>query len=158
MQVNQFLTGENYIRRRVTVNLSRTNQQALDATGRKQYTDKDVVDSMPRGNNKEVEIHFFKLRFEPVAWLTDDQLEREYELRGLIPADPFSLATVNEADPPFADTHPNATHWKDSKGKWCYETFDQWDDNERYVDVDRYDSDWHDFWWFAGVKKEKVVS
>ena len=138
----------NIIVRRVPVNILRTAQQALDATGRKQYTDSDVVAAMPKGAGGEAEVHFFKLD----RYISDNDLEDEYASRGLKPADPCSLAAVNEADPAFADEHPNGTHWKDAKGKWCFAAFDRWDDG-RELSVDRYDNDWLDYWWFAGVRK-----
>src|SRR3989338_8510536 len=134
--------------RRVPVNILRTAEQALDATGRKQYTDSDVVAAMPKGAGGEVEVHFFKLD----RYISDNDLEDEYASRGLKPADPCSLAAVNEANPAFADEHPNGTHWKDAKGKWCFASFNRWDD-ERELCVDRNDGGWFDSWWFAGVRK-----
>ena len=138
----------NIIVRRVPVNILRTPQQALDATGHKQYTNNDVVAAMPKGAGGEVEVHFFKLD----RYISENDLEDEYASHGLKPADPYSLAAVNEADPAFADEHPNGTHWKDAKGKWCFAAFDRWDDG-RELSVDRYDNDWLDYWWFAGVRK-----
>ena len=138
----------NLVVRTVKVNRTRTAQAALDATGRRQYTEKDVVDSMSQGTGEEVEVVFFNLG----RYVSDVDLDKEYELRGLKPADPYSLAAVNEADPAFAGTKPNATHWKD-KGKWCYAAFDQWRDGERNMDVYRCENDWDDRWWFAGVRK-----
>jgi len=134
--------------RHVTVDRTRTAKGALDATGRTQYTDKGVVKAMPKGEGDEVEVCFFKIG----TWVNDDQLEDEYALRGLIPADPFSLAAVSEADPAFADQYPNGTHWKDAKGRWCFAAFDRWN-GERRVNVDRLDDDWNDRWWFAGLRK-----
>ena len=40
----------------------------------------------------------------------------------------------------------------DADGKWNFAVFNHWND-ERKVDVDRRDSDWYDYWWFAGVRK-----
>jgi len=82
--------------------------------------------------------------------VNDADLDKEYASRGLIPADPFSLATVNEADPAFADEHPNATHWKDVNGKLCYAAFSRWF-GERGVLVYRFGGGWRDRWWFAGL-------
>ena len=135
--------------RHAKANRNRTPQQVLDATGRKQYTDSKVVKAMPKGEGDETDVHFFKLG----RYVSDADLEKEYELRGLKPADPYSLAAVNEADPAFADEYPNGTHWKDASGNWCYAAFDQWYDGERLVDVSRLDDDWNDFWWFAGLRK-----
>lgn len=137
----------NMITRLVKVDRSRTSEQALAATNRKQYTDPSVVATMPKGNGEEVKIIFFKVGRD----ISDDDLEKEYELRGLIPADPISLATVNEIDPTFADEHPNAIHWKDANGKWCYAAFRRWDGGGRVVSVSRHGSDWSDSLWFAGL-------
>ena len=138
----------NLIIRRAKVNRTRNAQVAIDATGRRQYTDKDVVNAMPNGEGEEAEVVFFNLG----RYVSDTDLDKEYELRGLKPADPFSLAAVNEVDPAFADQKPNVTHWKDSNGKWCYAAFRQWND-ERRVNVHRCDHVWDGDWWFAGLRK-----
>jgi len=134
--------------RRVAVNRTRTPQEALNATGRKQYTTDDVVVVMPKGEGDEAEVHFFKLG----RYVSDADLEKEYGLRGLKPADPFSLAAVNEADPNFADEHPNGTHWQDANGKWCYMAFSRWGGG-RSLDARRRVSGWSGHWWFAGLRK-----
>ena len=143
--------------RTVAVDRSRTPQQALNATGRKQYTDRKVVDSMPRTKTEgieEAEVFFFKPR--PKSYenglISDDRLEAEFDFVSLEAADPYAQAAVNEADPAFADTHPNGTHWKDANGKWCFASFFRWLDEPR-VHVYRRDLDWYDCWWFAGVRK-----
>jgi len=134
--------------RHVKVDRSKTPQEALDATGRKQFTDKSVVKSMPKGTGEEKEVFFFKLGH----FTSDDDLENEFDSRGLLPVDPYSLAKVNEDDPSFADTHPNCTHWRDSDGKWCFATFLRWLSGRKLF-VDRNGDDWGDNWWFAGVRK-----
>ena len=50
----------NIIVRRVTVNRNRSQQETIEATGRAQYTDRKVVDAMPKGEGDEVEVVFFK--------------------------------------------------------------------------------------------------
>ncbi len=138
----------NMIVRTVTVDRTRSPQAVLDATGRRQYTDRTVVDAMPKGEGATAEVFFFR----PGRYVSDADLDKEFDLRGLKPVDPYALAAVNEADPAFANEHPNATHWKDDKGQWCYATFNRWDGG-REVCVYRHDSDWHDSWWFVGVCK-----
>ncbi|MDO8471233.1 MAG: hypothetical protein Q7S49_01350 [bacterium] len=144
----------NMIVRYVKVDRTRTPQAVLDATGRKQYIDRNVVKAMPKGDGVEADVHFFKPR--PEAYkngvISDDDLEAEYEFYGFKSADPYSLAAVNEADPAFADNHPNGTHWKNADGKWCFAAFDRWDD-ERLVYVFRDGYGWDGSWWFAGVRK-----
>ncbi len=133
--------------RRVSVDLVRSPAEVLDATGRTQYIDKAVVAAMPWGQVEE-ELFFFKFG----RYVTDAELDKEYELRGLKPVSPYSLAKVNEDDPAFADTHPNGTHWKDTEGRWCFATFGRCSGG-RGVDVRRFDRGWGDGWWFAGVRK-----
>ena len=139
--------------RKVPVNRSRSPQEALIATNRALYTDREVVNAMPKGEGDEAELVFFKPNLSKRnGYISDDGLEKEFELRGLKSADPIAVAAVNEADSAFADSHPNATHWKDASGKWCYLVGDRWND-ERGVGVGRNDSGWRDRWWFAGVRK-----
>ena len=137
--------------RRVKVDRTRTPQAMLDATGRNKYVTDSVVKAMPKGDGDgdEVDVHFFKLD----RYVSDADLDKEYELRGLIPADPYSQGAVNEADPAFADDHSNGTHWKDAQGKWCCATFDRWS-AERGVYVRRDDGGWDVGWWFAGLRKK----
>lgn len=143
----------NLIVRRVKVNRNLSSQEVLDATGRVQYTDRKVVDAMPKATADEVEVVFFKPNLSNRnGFISDDDLEKEFELRGLKPADPISVASVNEADPAFADKNPHGTHWKDAKGNWCYAVFGRWSD-ERGVSVNRDDDGWNDRWLFAGVRK-----
>lgn len=138
----------NLIIRHVSVYRHQTPQSVLDVTGRKTYVNASVVETMPRGEGAEADVFFFH-----VGWnLSDPDLDKEYTLRGLVPADPYSLAAVNQADPAFADDHPNATHWQDADGNWCCAIFDRWS-YERHVNVDRNDFDWHGSWWFAGLRK-----
>jgi hypothetical protein len=129
-----------------------TAQKALDATGRHQYTNREVVDSMPRGKDGPTTVYFFKPRpeaYDKNSLISDEKLEEEYAFFGLAPVDPFTLAKVEE-EPSFADEHPNGTHWKDANDHWCYAAFYRWLD-ERRVRVDRDDDAWHGHWWFSGV-------
>lgn len=139
--------------RAVTVSRGRSPQEALDATGRTQYTDRKVVDSMPKGEDDEVDVMFFKPDLSNrYGRISDDDLEKEFKLLGLKPADPISVAAVNEADPAFANERPHATHWKDAKGNWCYASFDD-GDGKCLVRVYYNGTGWLDGWWFAGVRK-----
>ena len=139
----------NMITRTVYVDRTRSPQEALNATGRTQYVNYNVVQTMPKGKGEKTEVVFLK----PGRQMTDDELEQWFDERGYKLADPYSLARVNEDDPSFADSHPNATHWKDSDGRWCYTAFYRWRGSERAVDVDRNARDWGVGWWFGGVRK-----
>ena len=134
--------------RRVRVDRSRTPEQALEATGRRPLTDYRAMNAMPAGEREEVEVVFFNLG----RLVSDEELEKQYELRGLRPADPYSLAAVNETDASFADNRPNSTHWLDAKGNWCYAAFSRWK-GMRSVELIQSSRDWADFWWFGGLYK-----
>ncbi|MEK7579848.1 MAG: hypothetical protein AAB469_01495 [Patescibacteria group bacterium] len=143
----------NLIVRYVKVDRTKTPEQMLEATGRRQYTDADVVKAMPRGDGDEGEVFFFKLDLSSRGGhISNDDMEKEYELRGLKPADPYKLSQVNVDDPAFADEHPNSTHWKDTNGRWCFALFHQWDGRRR-VRVYRGAYGWNAYWWFAGLRK-----
>jgi hypothetical protein len=120
--------------------------EVLAATGRNQYVDRDVVNAMPHGSGEGAEVIFFKTDLSAKdGYISDDDLEKEYALRGLVPADPYSQAAVNQADPAFADKCPNGTHWKDKDGNWCYSAFHLWRDG-RSVRVHRRSRRWDVHW------------
>lgn len=131
------------------INLKQTAQQALDATKRNQYVDKDVVKDAPLHMFKEVDIEFFNVG----KYISCDDLEQEYEKRGLVPADIREVASVGGSI--LDEKKYVGTQWKDSSGKWCFATFDLWGGG-RGVDVDRDDDGWNDCWWFAGVRKSAL--
>jgi hypothetical protein len=135
--------------RRVKVDRTRSSYAVLAATNCRLFVDEDVVAAMPHGESDEVDVIFFKLD----RYVNDRDLDKEYESRGLKPADPYSQVAVNEDDPSFVNNHPNATHWKDEEAKWCFAAFFRWVGDERSVSVGRLDVDWYDCWWFAGLRK-----
>lgn len=142
----------NMIVRHTKVDRSLSPEEILDATGRNKYTNKKVVNGMPKGEGDEVDVYFFKVS----RFISDEDLEKEYALRGLVPADPYSQAAVNRDDKTFADKHPNGTHWKDSDGNWCFAACCLWD-GERFVYVGRFGSVWDVYWWFAGLRKGQTL-
>lgn len=138
----------NMIVRHVLVNRSRSWQEAIDATGRSKYLTDNVSLPQSEGEGEEADVVFFEID----RYISDSDLDKEYKLRGLKPADPYALAAVNETDPAFADHYPNGTHWKDADDNWCYVAFLRWR-VERRVDVGRRGREWSGGWWFAGVRK-----
>lgn len=138
----------NIIVRHVRVDRTRTPKEVLAATGRSQYVTDSVAKTMPKAEGEKTDVYFFRLGRS----VSDDDLEKEYALRGLKPADVYSQAAVNEADPAFADKTPNGTHWKDEDGNWCFAAFGLWNVG-RSVGVRRSGSGWHGYWWFAGLRK-----
>ncbi len=130
------------------INRNQTPQQALDATGRKQYTTQSVVDAMPHGEGENVELKFFELDYGP----TTTELNAEYERHGLT-ADPFALCKHMQDDPAFADDRPVACQWDlGENGAASYATFIGWDGG-RDVSVDRTVNRWPRGYRFAGVCK-----
>lgn len=124
----------------------KTAQELLDSLDLIQYLDKDLVASIPFSN---LEITLFKVG----RYITENELETEYENRNLIAAPPYSLFLFyKENESIWIDKKYIGTHWKDADGKWCCATFLHWYGGRR-VDVDRNDHDWNDHWWFAGVRK-----
>lgn len=132
----------------VKVDRSRSPQDALQATGRKLFVNDEVAATMPQGEGDEVEITFFQVGH----YISDDDLEKKLEGDCMEAIDPYTLAAFNTANPEFADTHPNCTHWKDADGKWCYAAFGRWLDG-RGVFVRRNVNVWSDFWWCAARRK-----
>ena len=136
--------------RHAKVNRKQSPVQVIDATGRVKYVNDDVLANMPGEGAEEVDMYFFKLG----KYVAVDELDREYERRGLTP-DPYAQAQVNADDHAFADEHPNGGQWRDSKGRACYIAFSLSGD-ERRVRVDRNDDGWGDYWWFGGVRKSRT--
>ena len=108
---------------RVKVNRQRSPQEALIATGRGSWDD-EIINNMPRGEGEEVDLVIFGTDWRD-CWVnhTDEDVAREYEIRGLKPADPYSLSAYHEKNR-SGDT---ATHWKDDEGRWCRMIFDDYD-------------------------------
>jgi hypothetical protein len=138
--------GTMIVHRGIKVNRNRTPQEAIAATGRKQHIGNGVVSGMPRNEGEVVDLYYFKENRS----ISDDNLEKRYEELGLAP-DPYAQAADNEANPAFANDHPNSTHWKNSQGEWCFSVFNHWCDECR-VSVNRSAFDWPDRWWFGGRK------
>jgi hypothetical protein len=129
----------------------KTFKQLLDSLDRKQYVDEDIVDSIVPCEFQELE--FFKLS----RYVTNEELSKEYETKGLVPISPYALALYDEKYPKKMDEMGYVgTSWKNSSGEWCFAAFNHWFDG-RFVRVYRYDRDWYDSWWFAGLRKTSDI-
>ncbi len=138
----------------VKVNRKHTPEEAIEATGFMQYTEHSVVDAMPRGEGDEVELVFLEPNQEEYTrqgYISNDDLDKVYKTHGLEP-DPFALAAFNEANPNFANTKPNITHWKGVNGKQCCAAFDYWG-GKHGVHVREQEHGLHGHWLLAGVRK-----
>ncbi len=139
---------------RTKVNRIRTPKEAIDATGRFQYTNHKVVQGMPRGEGNEVDVVVFNLEaweYTKPGFISEDDLEKAYNRRGL-KNDPMALVAANEDDLSLADKMPHGTHWKDANGYWCCITFDI-SGGERGVGVYRDGRGWDGRWFFAGSRE-----
>lgn len=145
----------NTITVKVKVKRGQTPQQVLDGTGRTQYTNDTVVETMPlEGGDGEEEVEF--VFFKVGRRLPDSEVEAERKKRGLV-QDLAAQAQYNADNPDFATDHPNGDSWKHSNGKWCYACFDRWD-VERLVDVFFSVRGWGDRYWFGGRKVQPSVA
>lgn len=131
-----------------TVALGLVGMVAIRLSGRQFYGDQSVVAAMPRATVARGKIHFFQVG----RFVRPEEFALEHEKRGLIPADPYTLAAFNGANREFADTHSNGTQWYDAAGKFCYARFILWN-NKRRVYVRRHDNIWNDRYWLAGFSK-----
>lgn len=139
--------GDMIVRHVKDIDRTLTPQQVLDATGRKQYTNPNVVANMPREGRTEDDLFYFPLK----RFTSPQKVAEALELRGLKP-DPYAQAKDNADDSSFADKHPNGCQWKDADGNQCYASFYRWF-VERSVDVYCYGDGWYGSWWVAGVRK-----
>jgi hypothetical protein len=114
-----------------------------------------LIKHFPRwAGPKEVDVSFFKVG----RVISNDDLEGEYERRGLQSAHPQFILAANYVDPPFADTYPNGTHLRDADGRWwyvsCYSSGQPRSTlYSPYVDVSYVSQNWTEKWWFAGIPK-----
>ena len=143
------------VRLQVSVDRSRSARVALEATRCELSFSESVAKAMPRSEGEEVEL----VLFQPGRYMYDDELETEYELRGLVPADPYSLAAAVEADLTLLDRYrPLITHWRDAKNKWCSVTFKRGEgivspEFRGFVRLFRHSLETDDRNWFAGFDK-----
>lgn len=133
---------------RIRVNRGLTQLEAINAMSRVETLEPSVVAGMPKGEEGEVEIHFFELDYDP----TLIELDREMKARRLTP-DPIALYAFNEANPAFADSSVNATQWRDEGGNACCIVFSMNKNRERKVYVYRRAFSWPRSVHFAGVRK-----
>src|SRR6476659_5467354 len=109
--------------RRVKVIRSRTPQEMLNATGwrwmgyiyevgivEKGRAEEGVNKFIPRGDGEEVEVVFFTIDLP--EFLGDRDLQREYDSRGLVPADPYTVAEVHTQEIVFSDNIPTCVYWE----------------------------------------------
>lgn len=133
---------------RVSVNGDCTPEEALKATDRQLFAIDEVLKNMPRSESGEEEVFLFKLDYDA----SDDELDKEYALRVLVPAPPYALARLNRVRYSFSDENPNITHWRDKDGRWCYLSFRKLLVGGRCAYVGRHTEKWHPRWYHAGVR------
>jgi len=118
----------------------------IKSTGRIFYGSEELAKNAPQDTGK---LEFFKLDI----YISNNDLEKEYKNRGLIPASIISLCKYDKTNREELDRMESVgTFWKDADGKWCFATFHRWRDG-RDMGVNRHDDGWDDDWWFAGFRK-----
>ena len=140
--------------RRVHVDRNKRPQEILNDTRRIPLVDLYALRFMPKGDNAEVDVVFFKLD----GTIEQADVKAEYEKRGLIP-DAYAVAMVNAQDRTFADSHPNGTPFKlydrdndsdyDDNGYMCFYL----SEGERYVRVCSDNDCWPNDMWIGGIRK-----
>ncbi len=133
----------------VEVDITLTNRQALEATGRVLYVNDKALSEAPRTTKTKQTIYLFKKDSDTSC----SQREEEFNKRNLKEADLLTISAFNKAHPKFADEYPNSIQWKDSAGNYCFASFRRGWYDERVVFVIRNGIGWNDYWWFVGVCK-----
>ena len=102
---------------------------------------------MPHDKDGEAEVRFFRLGYSVGL----NELQIQYQLRGLKPADPFLLAAVNKFDPTFCRDYPNGTQWRNNEGFWCTSSYGLHSSSHGTQDQKFTDFSWNNNEWFAGI-------
>lgn len=152
-------TDNTLVTRTITVDRTRSAYEALQATRRQVIIgcSQKTLDEMPKcfSTEEKIEVIFFKFK---CVGINDDEAEKEYERRDLIPVDPYTLAAVNEAEISFANEYlNNSTHWKDETGQWHSLSFDvdRITDEKGVSITSKYKGEpMYGNRWFAGVRKK----
>jgi hypothetical protein len=157
-------------------NRNQSVHQILKATNRKVIIKipNNFLNDVPRGEGERVELTFFKIG----RVLSFSELENEYMLRGLEPADIYTVSAFNYSDRAsnfydntFTDSHPHLTYWKNKDGSYsvvCFgmeqPEFERCTHGTRFVRVSsgKYKFlifsgtyNLNEDLWFAGVSKKK---
>ena len=113
---------------------------------------------MPKSDD-EIEVVFFNVGKR----ISQEDLEKENEKRGLVSVDLFILFTVNEVDATFCIEYPNGTQWKNEQNEPCWGSFssalvfDGSDEKNslscRKVCVHQGDENWYENYWLGGFRK-----
>ena len=138
-----------FIVRCVGVDPNKSPEEMLNALGRGVFFTPSVMETMPRGEGPEKDVHFFK--FEPPT--NEDEIVTELALHGFVLAQPYYVIEVNKADPAFAEGHFNGSFWKDSQGRWCYLTCNDMTNGEKDVYIHPSRGNFRDTVWVAAVPK-----
>ncbi|HEY0908374.1 MAG TPA: hypothetical protein VGE35_03440 [Candidatus Paceibacterota bacterium] len=138
---------------RLYVDRSRDTLSMLTISGREvRIVDDSILDDAPHGEGETVEVLAFEVGGH--SQLTHERISREYDIRGLYPADPHSLAAATESSSANGPRPRSvATHWIDPKsGQWCRLIVSQ----EHGVSAGRtHGTGIHSSFWLAGIAKER---
>lgn len=140
---------------RVKVNRAQTAYEAIDAiSGRYKSIDlpDGILEAAPKNEcSFAKKLHFFTLGREA----NNDEVQQEYEKRGLRPADVWEICAFNAQHSNFATDRPNAVLFWEVDGRCWYVAFGVSDDGIRFVAVKYVVDLWSYDWWFMGLPKEQ---
>lgn len=151
-----------YLIRRTKLDRGVLDSNVMSALGSLDCTleiDPDILSSMPKGTSNDVEVVLFKPHDDAYSLsgrylkIETSKLPAEYEKRGLVPVDPSTLIAMNDADSSFCIDHFHATIWRNAQGEFCSCTFAITQFASRDVTIGRAPTEWHNGFYFAGVRK-----
>lgn len=111
----------------------------------------DILETMPIGEERNVEMHFLKpslAEYDEEGMISVEKAEECSRLKLL--SDPYALLTMNLAAPSFAEKYPSVTSWKGPSGEDAYMFFDHWGDG-LYVTVSAGQARLSKSYWLAGL-------
>lgn len=122
--------------------LHQNNTEAINTFSKSGIREEKAVNEWPKALKLPEWIYFCK----KTNHTSCNELEKHYA--EVLPRVELNvLAAFNTKYSEFYKNFPNGIQRKDSKGKFCYAIFDQWD-GKSDVNVVRSDDDWNDDWWF----------
>ncbi len=111
-----------------------------------------VTTIVPIISDEEDGFFFFRMSCDS----THDEINEKCDSLRRDLVDPYELCAINAANPELATSFPNATIWKDAKGKWC-QIACYTDLGGRFVRVGHPKTNhWRRDWWFGSKKRKNI--
>ncbi|MCA9360623.1 hypothetical protein H6785_01260 [Candidatus Nomurabacteria bacterium] len=128
------------------IDRGQTAKEAIESTGRNFYGDISHAIRLPIGTGDTENVTFIPLEKRMSPGAVDSLVEDGgYKYASL-----HAVAKHNKDHPDFAEKVQHFIQSRDKEGRHSYAAFLRWND-DRSVDVDRYEVDWRDDWFVAVV-------